>query len=109
MLENTKNIDGKCKEAKLIIDSKLGLAKGLKNNGFIFTEYLVVGFQNRMQTSGSCYRSSRADLLDAYSWDPRFKGLFFYETTAVFSLAKIKDFISDVKKLRDMDPNSFTS
>lgn len=107
MLENTKNSDGKCKEAKLIIDSKLGLANGLKNNGFMFTGYPVVGFQNRMQTSGSCYRSSRADLLGTCPWDPRFKGLFFYETTAVFSLAKIKDFISDVKKLRDMEPNSF--
>jgi DMSO reductase anchor subunit len=37
-----------------IVAIKLALANGLKNNEFMFTGYPVVGFQNRMQTSGSC-------------------------------------------------------
>lgn len=106
MLEKAKNSAGKCKEAKLIVDSKLALANGLKNNDLLFTKYPVVGYQNKMQTSGSCYKSSSADLVDACPWDPRIRGLFFYETTVIFSLSKIKAFISDVKKLRDINPQS---
>jgi len=104
-LENKKDTLGKCKEAKLIVGSKMGLANGLKNNEFAFTGYPVVGFQNRMQTSGLCYKSPPAELLVACPWDPRFKGLFFYETTAIFRVSTIKPFISDVKKLRDMEPD----
>eukprot|EP01018_Ginkgo_biloba_P002312 Gb_31378 [translate_table: standard] len=106
MLEKAKNSKGKCSEAKLIVGSRLALANGLKNNNLGFTKYPVVGFQNQMQTSGSCQKSPAIDLLNACPWDPRFKGLFFYETTAIFSVSKIKEFISDVKKLRDMDPSA---
>ncbi|GLJ30176.1 hypothetical protein SUGI_0596900 [Cryptomeria japonica] len=105
-LEKAKNSAGKCREAILLVDSRLALANGLKNNDFLFTNYPVVGFQNKMQTSGSCYKSPSFDLVNACPWDPRFNGLFFYETTAIFSLSKIKPFISDVKKLRDMNPQS---
>jgi FAD-dependent oxidoreductase len=106
-LEASRNVKGKCMLARGVVASKLALANGLKNNEFIFTGYPVVGFQNRMQTSGSCQRSPSADLLSSCSWDPRFEGLSFYETTAIFKLSKIMAFISDVKKLRDMEPQSF--
>ncbi|KAL0297272.1 UNVERIFIED_CONTAM: L-gulonolactone oxidase 3 [Sesamum radiatum] len=35
------------------------------------------------------------------------KGLFFYETTAIFSATSFADFVRDIKKLRDINPNSF--
>eukprot|EP01018_Ginkgo_biloba_P002313 Gb_31381 [translate_table: standard] len=107
MLEASKNAEGKCRMAKAIADSKLAVANGLKNNDFMFTGYPVMGFQHRMQTSGSCQKSSSIDLLSSCSWDPRIKGLSFYETTAIFSVSKVKNFISDVKKLRDMEPHNF--
>lgn len=83
------------------------VANGLKNNVLLFTGYPVVGHQGKMQTSGSCQHSSSADVLSACAWDPRFKGLFFYESTAIFSATKFRDFILDVKKLRDINPDNF--
>jgi FAD-dependent oxidoreductase len=68
----------------------------------LFTGYPVVGFQGKMQTSGSCAHSPAYNLLAACAWDPRYKGLFFYESTAVFSPARFRSFILDVKRLRDL-------
>lgn len=82
------------------------IANGLKNN-LIFTGYPVVGRQGKMQTSGSCLHSPAADILSCCAWDPRIKGLFFYESTAIFSASKFRDFVLDVKKLRDLKPENF--
>lgn len=67
----------------------------------------MVGRQGKMQTSGSCLYSSSRRIDQACSWDPRIKGLFFYESTAIFPAAKFVDFLRDVKKLRDMKPENF--
>uniref|UniRef100_A0A0A9EHV0 L-gulonolactone oxidase n=1 Tax=Arundo donax TaxID=35708 RepID=A0A0A9EHV0_ARUDO len=101
-LERSKNVRGKCALAVAEIAAKRLVGGGLKNNGFLFTGYPVVGFQGKMQTSGSCARSPAADLLAACPWDPRFCGLFFYESTAFFSPARFRDFILDVKRLRNV-------
>ena len=77
---------------------------GLKNNGLLFTGYPVIGNQGKIQTSGSCLYSSSLRIDVSCSWDPRYNGLFFYETTAIFPLPRFRDFILDVKKLRDMKP-----
>jgi L-gulonolactone oxidase len=80
------------------------VGSGLRNRAelALFTGYPVVGYQGKMQTSGSCARSPATDLLSACPWDPRFRGLFFYESTAFFSPpARFRDFVLDVKRLRD--------
>lgn len=67
----------------------------------------MVGRQGKMQTSGSCLYSSSLRIDQACSWDPRIKGLFFYESTAIFPATKFLDFLRDVKKLRDLKPENF--
>ncbi|EAY75418.1 hypothetical protein OsI_03321 [Oryza sativa Indica Group] len=107
-LEASRNVKGKCKMAAAEIAAKRLVGNGLRGaGGRLFTGYPVVGFQGRMQTSGSCARSPPTDTLSACPWDPRYKGLFFYESTAMFSpAARFRDFVLDVKRLRDVDPDS---
>lgn len=104
-LENLRNSKGKCPLAASFVGVKKLVANGLKNNGVIFTGYPVIGHQGKIQTSGSCLYSTSFD--NSCAWDPRIKGLFFYETTAIFSASKFRDFIYDVKKLRDLNPDDF--
>lgn len=106
LLENARNVDGKCALASTTVGYKKLIANGLRN-GLIFTGYPVIGRQGKMQTSGSCLYSapSRTDLTCA--WDPRIDGLFFYESTAIFPAQRFADFVRDVKKLRDMNPKNF--
>ncbi|KAL2318211.1 hypothetical protein Fmac_032087 [Flemingia macrophylla] len=105
LFETKRDTNGKCLTAATTLAFKKLVANGLKNNGNIFTGYPVVGFQGKMQTSGSCLYSTRIDT--SCSWDPRIKGLFFYETTAIFPASKVGDFIRDVRKLRDLNPQNF--
>lgn len=105
LLESTRNANGKCLTASTTLGLKKLVGNGLKNNGQIFTGYPVVGYQGKMQTSGSCLYSSRFDT--ACAWDPRIKGLFFYESTAIFPASKFGDFAGDVRKLRDLKPENF--
>ncbi|KAF3774119.1 L-gulonolactone oxidase 3 [Nymphaea thermarum] len=106
-LESSRDIKGKCIMAAGVVAFKKLVANGLKNNKLIFTGYPVVGQQGKMQASGSCARSSSADILTTCAWDPRIKGLLFYETTAIFPASKFQDFIKDVKTLRDLKPENF--
>ncbi|KAB1200024.1 L-gulonolactone oxidase [Morella rubra] len=106
ILENARNVKGKCTLAATTVGSKELIANGLKN-GVIFTGYPVVGHQGKMQTSGSCLYSPSTDITTTCAWDPRINGLFFYETTAIFPAPKFGDFIRDVKKLRDLKPENF--
>jgi FAD-dependent oxidoreductase len=100
-LEKSKDVKGKCTMAKSEIAAKRLIGNGLRG-GVMFTGYPVVGFQGKMQTSGSCAHSPAYNLLAACAWDPRYKGLFFYESTAIFSPARFRSFILDVKRLRDL-------
>ncbi|KAF2282615.1 hypothetical protein GH714_043738 [Hevea brasiliensis] len=65
------------------------------------------GSSGKMQTSGSCLYSPATRIDTSCAWDPRIKGLFFYETTAIFPASKFGDFIKDVKELRDLQPENF--
>ncbi|XP_059658010.1 L-gulonolactone oxidase 3 [Cornus florida] len=105
-LENARNVNGKCAMANSFMGYKKLIANGLKNN-LIFTGYPVVGYQGKMQTSGSCLYSPTTRIDSACSWDPRIKGLFFYESTAIFPPHKFADFLRDVRKLRDLKPENF--
>ncbi|XP_057466640.1 L-gulonolactone oxidase 3 [Actinidia eriantha] len=104
--ESARNVNGKCVMASTFIGYKKLIANGLKNNQLIFTGYPVVGHQGKMQTSGSCLYSPARRIDTSCAWDPRIKGLFFYETTAIFPAQKFRDFIRDVKRLRDLNPES---
>ncbi|CAI0441355.1 unnamed protein product [Linum tenue] len=105
-LENSRNAKGKCAMASTFIGAKKLIANGLKN-GLIFTGYPVVGRQGKMQSSGSCLYSPSYRIDESCAWDPRIKGLSFYESTAIFPATKFADFIRDVKKLRDLNPDNF--
>lgn len=105
VMDNGHNSNGKCILASSFLGYKKLVANGLKN-GLIFTGYPVVGNQGKMQTSGSCLYSTGKD--SSCAWDPRINGLFFYETTAIFPAPIFRDFILDVKKLRDLiKPENF--
>lgn len=105
-MESTRSVKGKCIVAATSVGSKQLVANGLKN-GLIFTGYPVVGPQAKIQTSGSCLYSPTVDVKATCPWDPRIDGLFFYETTAIFPAPKFADFIRDVRKLRDQNPDNF--
>eukprot|EP01018_Ginkgo_biloba_P019640 Gb_24046 [translate_table: standard] len=105
--EATKLAKGKCLTANLQVSIILGIGTGLKNNGWFFTGYPVVGYQNKMQAAGSCLLSAQDKLLTVCPWDPRVKDEFYYQTSVSIGVSKIKDFLIDVKKLRDMNPISF--
>lgn len=100
--ESTNNAEGKCISARLQVDTLLALGNGLKNNDHIFTGYPVIGYQNRLQASGSCLRTS-ADDARVCAWDSRAKGEFFHQTTVSIPVTKLHAFIQDVKALRDVD------
>ena len=72
--------------------------------GIIFTEYPVIGFQNRLQLSGSCLDSSQDLHITSCAWDSRIKGEFFHHTSFRISLSKVKIFIEDVQKLVHIEP-----
>ncbi|CAN1292076.1 Probable L-gulonolactone oxidase 6 [Linum perenne] len=81
-------------------------AYGLTNNGFIFTGYPIVGFQNRIQASGTCLDSSNDGFITACAWDSRIRAEFFHQTTFSVALSVLKDFILDVQKLINIDPDT---
>ncbi|KAJ0968768.1 hypothetical protein J5N97_021645 [Dioscorea zingiberensis] len=105
-LEATNNADGKCINSGSMISTLSTSGYGLTNNGIVFTGYPVIGFQNKLQSSGSCLDSNEDNLTTTCLWDPRVRGSFFQQTTFTIALSKVKDFILDVQKLRDMRPNA---
>ncbi|KAH9307284.1 hypothetical protein KI387_035195, partial [Taxus chinensis] len=101
--EATKSGEGKCAISVTQLSTILDTGTGLKNEHMIFTGYPVIGYQNKMQSSGSCLSSLDDGLLTACGWDPQIKGLFYHQTGMSISVSKISQFLSDVKKLRDMN------
>ncbi|XP_058190183.1 probable L-gulonolactone oxidase 6 [Rhododendron vialii] len=104
--EMTGDADGKCTDAKLSTSELISIAYGLTNNGTVFGGYPVVGYNNRIQTSGACLYSPNDDLKEVCPWDPRVKGLFYYDTGFSVSMSKVKSFIEDVQKLNDLVPKA---
>ncbi|VVA25546.1 PREDICTED: L-gulonolactone oxidase [Prunus dulcis] len=104
--ESTRDADGKCSGAKLVTSALINDAYGLTNNGVIFTGYPVIGYQNRLQASGTCLDSLEDARITACAWDPRIKGEFFHQTTFSISLSVAKNFIQDVKKLVEIEPKA---
>jgi len=106
-LEATGNGSGKCVDSQFS-HSLLAIAKfGLTNDGILFTGYPVIGLQNRMQSSGGCLNGPEDALLTACPWDPRLRGsTFIHQTTVSVALSKVKGFILDIQKLRDLAPKA---
>jgi FAD-dependent oxidoreductase len=95
-----------CAVSVVQVSSIIELGTGLKNNDLQFLGYPVIGYQNNIQAAGSCLRSPEDGLQTACAWDPRIKGLFFFQIGISISVSKIGQFLSDVRKVRDMIPNS---
>jgi len=95
-----------CAVSVVQVSSIIQLGTGLKNNDLQFLGYPVIGYQNNIQAAGSCLRSPEDGLQTACAWDPRIKGLFFFQIGISISVSKIGQFLSDVRKVRDMIPNS---
>ncbi|WOK92916.1 hypothetical protein Cni_G01608 [Canna indica] len=106
-LDATGDAGGKCLDSKLTTSTIALAGYGLTNDYLLFTGYPVVGFQNKIQASGGCIHGSEdSGLLRACPWDSRLKGEFFHQTTVSIGLSRVKDFIHDVQKLRDMNPKA---
>ncbi|KAJ3685728.1 hypothetical protein LUZ61_014892 [Rhynchospora tenuis] len=104
--EASRNANGKCLDSQ-VTTSTLSLARyGLTNNGRNVTGYPVIGYQNKMQASGGCAFGREDLLLTACPWDPRIKGSFFHQTTVSIPLDRVKEFILDLQKLRDLNPKA---
>ena len=66
----------------------------------------MIGYNNRMQSSGACIDSVEDALATACSWDPRVKAELFYEVGFAIPLSVVKNFIKDVKKLVKLEPKA---
>ncbi|KAF8009759.1 hypothetical protein BT93_J0678 [Corymbia citriodora subsp. variegata] len=104
--ECLNDADGKCNSAKLVSSTLETNAYGLTNNGIIFTGYPVIGYHDRLQSSGTCLGSLQDGLITACPWDPRVKGEFFYQTTFSVGLSMVKNFIEDIQQLIALEPKA---
>ncbi|XP_020241497.1 probable L-gulonolactone oxidase 4 [Asparagus officinalis] len=108
-LEEDEHAKGRCLRAEAKLKNLLTTGMGLKskNNGvFNFTGYPVTGYQNDMQASGSCLNSPEDNLETICIWDPRIPGILYQETALSIPFSNITSFITDVKKLHDINPES---
>ncbi|XP_061372878.1 probable L-gulonolactone oxidase 6 [Gastrolobium bilobum] len=103
--EATHDANGKCIGARLITATLAGTGYGLTNDGF-FLGYPIVGFNNRMQSSGTCLDSLNDAKITACPWDSRIKGEFFHQTAFSIPLSVVKNFIEDVQKLVELEPEA---
>ncbi|KAI9093900.1 hypothetical protein K1719_026898 [Acacia pycnantha] len=104
--EATRDVNGKCTDARSVTSSDFNSAYGLTNNGKNFTGYPVIGKNNRMQSSGACLDSKEDALRTICPFDSRLKLRFYHETTFTIALSKIPSFIKDVEKLFELDPKA---
>ncbi|CAI9096797.1 OLC1v1033012C1 [Oldenlandia corymbosa var. corymbosa] len=104
--ELTRDANGKCISGGANTLALTTLAYGYTNDGILFKGYPIVGYHNRLQASGSCLNGIQDGLLTACPWDPRVKGLFFFQTTFSIGLSKVKGFIEDVQSLVNLVPKA---
>ncbi|KAI3919710.1 hypothetical protein MKX01_000151 [Papaver californicum] len=105
--ESTGDANGKCITAKMTTSTLAKAGLGFTNDGKTFKGYPVIGFQNHLQASGSCLDSPHDNQITACPWDHRVKSQYFHQTTISIGLSNVKNFIEDIQKLRDIEPQSF--
>ncbi|XP_031499210.1 L-gulonolactone oxidase 5-like [Nymphaea colorata] len=108
--EATMNTTGRCLIARERMKNTLSRGNGLRNNigsPAGFTGYPVVGNHSNLQAAGSCLFDKENGLRTVCAWDPRIHGSFTHQMAFSISMANISNFIKDVKKLRNMAPDSF--
>nr|XP_048334560.1 probable L-gulonolactone oxidase 6 [Ziziphus jujuba var. spinosa] len=110
------DVQGKCVVAKWVTSYLSNNKYGLTNHGK--TGYPMVGYQNRLQASGSCLdgkaegeveeedEDAENFIWSSCPWDPRVKGEFFFENTFSIGLSSVKNFIEDVQKLVKLQPKA---
>ncbi|GAA0144847.1 oxidase [Lithospermum erythrorhizon] len=101
--ESRNDADGKCIDGKLTTSLLKSASYGYTNNGIVFINYPIIGYQNRLQASGSCLDSTKDGTCP---WDYRVKGQFFHQTTVSIGLSKVMNFIEDVQKLVAIEPKA---
>ncbi|KAF7091543.1 hypothetical protein CFC21_094111 [Triticum aestivum] len=104
LLEKNINAVARCKAANATVSLFERAAYGFTNNGSVFTGYPVVGFQHRMQASGSCVDSPGNT---SCSWDPRTRGILLGNNGYSITLSRASAFIADMQQLRDRKPLAF--
>ncbi|KQK03887.1 hypothetical protein BRADI_2g10435v3 [Brachypodium distachyon] len=100
----------RCQASRALALAFESQAYGFANDDNSFTEYPVVGFQHRIQASGTCISSRRDGMINtSCPWDPRIPGLFFHSSGFSIALSNVSAFISDMQQLRDLKPHAFCS
>ncbi|KAE7999301.1 hypothetical protein FH972_003746 [Carpinus fangiana] len=99
--ESSNDADGKCIASETITSTFVTTAYGI-----MFTGYPIIGYNNRLQSSGTCLDSPEDALMTACAWDPRIKGEFFHQTAFSIGLSEAKSFIQDVQKLIELEPKA---
>ncbi|XP_065864133.1 probable L-gulonolactone oxidase 4 isoform X2 [Euphorbia lathyris] len=82
------------------------LLKIIRATGPKFTGYPVIGYQNNLQSSGSCLDSPEDDLSTVCPWDPRINCAYFFQTAFSIRMPDVKSFIQDVQQLVKLEPKS---
>ncbi|KAL3502071.1 hypothetical protein ACH5RR_036520 [Cinchona calisaya] len=104
--ESMNDANGKCIDAAATSSVLQMSAYGYTNDGILFRGYPVVGYHNRLQSSGSCLNGIEDALITVCPWDPRVNGLFFHQTAFTIGFSEVKNFIEDVKNLVNLVPQA---
>ncbi|KAG2578621.1 hypothetical protein PVAP13_6NG121006 [Panicum virgatum] len=108
LLEANGSDAARCSAVQTAVAQMEMQAYGLTNDGVSFTGYPVVGYQHRIQASGTCLDGTEDDVLQSVCiWDPRIRGPFFYDSSFSVPLSRVAAFVADVQRLRDINPQAF--
>ena len=104
LLEANGSDAARCSATRTAVAQMEMQAYGLTNDGVSFTGYPVVGYQHRIQASGRCLDGAGDDVCP---WDPRIRVPFFYNSGFSVPLSRVPEFVADVQRLRDLNPQAF--